>query len=78
MFGNHGTDSAEATDNELLTEDCKKSLFATLKCIGVTFMATNQNDRILTIPFEQCPLRDILYGNDTCITARERQRVANF
>jgi hypothetical protein len=49
-----------------------------LKCIGVTFMATNQNDRILIIPFEQCPLRDILYGNDTCITARERQRVANF
>ena len=49
MFGNHGTDSAEATDNELLTEDCKKSLFATLKCIGVTFMATNQNTPIKKI-----------------------------
>lgn len=61
VFGNHDTDSAVATDNELFAEDCKQNLFATLKCVGVICMTTGENDRILTIPFEQSALRDVIW-----------------
>lgn len=56
MFCNQGTAAVIAKDKESFTDDYKRSLIATLQCVGVVCM-----DGVRVIPPENAVLRDIVW-----------------
>lgn len=62
VFCDEGTAAVIAKDKESFTDDYKRKLIATLQCVGVLCMNGGHNDdRILSIPFENVALRDIVW-----------------
>lgn len=60
VFGSVGP-TATSNDKESLNDDFCRNLIATLQCVGVTFINSAEADKILTIPFENTTLRDVIW-----------------
>ena len=63
VFGSVGS-VATTNDKESLNDDFCQNLIATLQCVGVVSINSahaNNGDKILTIPFENRTLRDVIW-----------------
>jgi hypothetical protein len=81
VFGSLGSNDIIAKDKEAFTDDYKQNLIATLECVGVVCMNEGRNGRVLTIPFEQVALRDVvwkMYIRTTKGEAKSRAFITEF